>query len=175
MNPKYTVGPYYTPKTNIDLSTIEISINPQQSIVFKTYNPLGSYLNLPIKDSNTAKLWFSHPMQFYQNQLNFAVSISTTLCGVGDSSHLNHPTPMIRNFYHFHLYYTIRRILNQLQLPLPNQKLFNPYHNLAEYQRICDEFNIPYDTNFHHNLDSNHGLGSIYVFDRPIYAASKKL
>ena len=164
MNPKYKVGPYYTPKTNIDLGTLNIS---DQAIILKVYNPLTKYANPPITDTNTAKLWNTH-MQFYQNQLNFAVSVATTLCGVSDSVHLNHPTPMIRNFYHFHLYYSIRRVLNQLQIPLPNQKLFNPFNNLfnlAEYQRICDEFNIPYDTDFKQNLDSNHGMGTPYTVD----------
>ena len=48
--------------------------------------------------------WLSSQMQFWQNQLNFAVWCATTGCGVS-KEHLRHKDPMTRSVFRFHAYY----------------------------------------------------------------------
>ena len=52
--------------------------------------------------------WNKAPMRLWQTQLNFAVSCTTSACGVS-SAHLNYTKhPMIRAVYRFHMYYHVR-------------------------------------------------------------------
>lgn len=106
-------------------------------------------------------------MQFYQNQLNFAVFCATTGCGVSFADHLNHPDQMVKSVYRFHFYYAFRRILSELQTKLPNESTFSPFNSridMKSFERICNEFNINLKTDFRQKLDRNHGLGTLYYW-----------
>ena len=85
-------------------------------------------------------------MQFWQNQLNFAVWCATTGCGVSVEDHLSAADGFLQSFYRFHVYYQIRRILVEIQAPRPQDRVWdavnNPYDRWG-YERICGEFGAP--------------------------------
>ena len=58
-------------------------------------------------------------MDFYQNQVNLAVWLATSGCGVSWRDHLDIDRPLARSVFRFHVYYQVRRILEELQAPLP--------------------------------------------------------
>ena len=73
--------------------------------------------------------WNKAPMRLWQTQLNFAVWCTSSACGVS-SVHLNYTKhPMIRDVYHYHVYYHVRRILKRLQAPQPHCPGFNAADN----------------------------------------------
>ena len=83
-------------------------------------------------------------MNYWPQQLNFAVWCATSGCGISPFESLNYPK-VVNSFIKFHIYFTIRRILYELTLPLPDEQPFiinnNPYSKVA-YQRLCAEFSI---------------------------------
>ena len=91
-------------------------------------------------------------MQFWQNQLNFAVWCVSAGCGVLITFHFNHDDKMVRSLYRFHIYYMIRRTLSEMKCPLPQDTLWSTFNNninILEYQRICREFGIDNKTSWH--------------------------
>ena len=58
---------------------------------------------------------------------------------------------MIQQFLQFHVYFTIRRILRDLQIPLPDETIFKQTRNKydkAAFARICQEFNLEKNLDF---------------------------
>ncbi len=89
--------------------------------------------------------WETSNFSWYQNQINFAVWLATTGCGISISDHLMQPDSLSRSVFLFHVYYQIRRILFRLKCPLPTYPNFNQYNNSYdknEYELICNEFNV---------------------------------
>ena len=74
--------------------------------VFTNY-PLGA---VRVKDQRF-KDWDHYKFTLWQSQLNFVVFCASSACGVS-VEHLNAKEPMITSIYRFHVYYHIRRILN---------------------------------------------------------------
>ena len=115
------------------------------------------------------KLWTSWnkaPMRLWKTQLNYAVFCASSACGVS-LAHLNYTKhPMIRSVYRFHVYYHVRRVLKQLQVPLPHETSFNaadnPYTG-SEFFKICEDYRVPNnpmryrDENFYWSYQ--HGIG----------------
>ena len=73
--------------------------------VFEHYIMPTSYSDKPLQ------AWHATPMQFWQNQLNFAVWCATTGCGVSVEDDLIPDDGLLQSVYRFHVYYQIRRIL----------------------------------------------------------------
>ena len=161
---KYSVGPNYHTK-NMNLDELEVYVTEKKYFKIKVVNPFKHYLNPFIKSDATVNRWNSNPLQFYQNQLNFAIFCSTTGCGVSYVNHFNHSDPLTRSVYRFHVYYQFRRILSELSVPLYGEKSHNPFNNpidIKAFQRLSNEFNIS-TRDFRQKLDKNHGMGSLYV------------
>ena len=72
-----------------------------------------------VTSDKLVRTWNSNQMQFWQNQMNFAVWCATTGCGVSAEDHLAAPEPLMQSLYYFHVYYQMRRILDELQAPCP--------------------------------------------------------
>ena len=119
--------------------------------------------------------WITNQMQFWQNQLNFAIWCATTGCGVSKLDHLRNKDPMIRSVFRFYTYYQIRRILSEMECPLPSDQSFNEMNNIfnkGAFKRICAEFNIPSDSgvqadfqaDFRQKLDPSNGMGAIRYY-----------
>ena len=114
--------------------------------------------------------WLSSQMQFWQNQLNFAVWCATTGCGVS-KAHLRHKDPMTRSVFRFRAYYQIRRILSEMSCPLPTEDSWNPLNNginMNAYERICNEFGVSTRSNWRQRYDLSNGMGS-YFFNKKFY------
>ena len=115
-------------------------------------------------------------MDFYQNQVNLAVWLATSGCGVSWRDHLDIDWPLARSVFRFQVYYQVRRILEELQAPLPQDRAWSPFQNPYDrraYERICREFGVDPATDWRAN-GPNHGLGQVYFYVshtgyRPIY------
>ena len=124
------------------------------------------------KASAEAKSWQRGPnMRYWPQQLNFAVFCATQGCGISREifeSGLS-LTPQIRAFYQFHVYFTVRRVLYQLDgiqsmSVLPGDPTFNPlsnHYDVVSYKRICAEFGINPSSDFRFTIGKNHGLGRV--------------
>jgi hypothetical protein len=119
----------------------------------------------------TVQAWANTPMQFWQNQLNFAVWCATAGCGVSFSDHLNgpeaHKNPLLQSVYIFHVYYTTRRILNEMSIALPQDGSSNPINNTYDrraYERLCSEFGAHPETDWRQKeFPSSNGLGDVHT------------
>ena len=110
--------------------------------------------------------WHQSPMDFYQNQVNLAVWLATSGCGVSWRDHLDIDRPLARSVFRFHVYYQVRRILEELQAPLPQDRAWSPFQNPYDrraYERICREFGVDPATDWRAN-GPNHGLGQVYFY-----------
>ena len=124
---------------------------------------------LPYVESDAlVRSWKYTPMQFWQNQLNFAVWCVTTGCGVSYEDHLSGNIPgFAKSMFMFHVYYQIRRIIFELKAPLPTDQFWNAFDNSMDekaYEKICAEFNVDKNTDWRQKLDDNGGLGIIFNY-----------
>jgi len=92
-----------------------------------------------------SRQWLGGPhMQYWPQQLNFAVFCATQGCGISREifdSGVAMP-PQIRAFYKFHLYFTVRRILYQLGRiqsisALPDHPTLNKSNNHFDLYAPC--------------------------------------
>ena len=116
-----------------------------------------------VKTEAVMNAWHSHPMQFWQNQLNFALWCATAGCGVSLQDHILAADPLVSSLYTFHVYYTTRRILAEMKAPLPGDNPWNAYENPYDrkaYERIADEFGVSVTSNWRVLLP-NGGLGTM--------------
>ena len=139
--------------------------NPQKFFEAKYPDIFEKYL-LKVNSDDVIQAWRTNPMQFWQNQLNFAVWCATTGCGVSVEDHLTNDDEFLRSVYRFHAYYQIRRILEDIQVPLPYDDTWNAVNNSygrKGYEKICNEFGISpnFDWRVHGH---NQGLGRAYCY-----------
>ena len=113
-------------------------------------------------------------MQYWSQQMNFAVFCATQACGISREifdSGMDLP-PQKRAFFKFHVYFTIRRILCQMGgiqsvSALPGDPTFNEFNNhydVASSKRICNEFGISSSSDFRFTHEKNNGLGSVFIY-----------
>ena len=125
---------------------VQIQHDDPQKYFGAKYPDIFEHYRLPnITSEGTVLAWESNPMQFWQNQLNFAVWCATTGCGVSVEDHLSASDGFLKSFYRFHAYYQIRHILEELKAPLPYEKPWDAVNNSYDrgaYERICREFGV---------------------------------
>ena len=110
--------------------------------------------------------WRTTPMQFWQNQLNFAVWCATTGCGVSVEDHLTPDDGFLQSVYRFHVYYQIRRILEEIQASLPYDETWNAMENSYDrkgYEKICDEFGVSPNSDWRVS-GPNQGFGPVFYY-----------
>ena len=164
---KYSIGASYSSTHQFSLVNQTITIKPNANFKVRFPSIWNNYKLPQIKTKETYNLWISNPIQFYQNQLNFAIWAATTGCGVSKEDHLRHKNPIIRSVFRFHVYYQIRKILNEMQCPLPSDSSFNALDNGIDkniFQKICAEFSISPDADFRQKLDYSQGFGSVRYY-----------
>ena len=149
------------------LSPVRVSVTPESHQWFQVeYLNVFEKYRMPHVREAGIRAWNSTPMNFWQNQPNFAVWCATTGCGVSYNDHLIAHDNLAHSLYHFHVYYQIRRILAEIQAPLPQDEawdaLNNPYDHRA-YERICSEFGVSPNSNWRRRGKSN-GLGRVYIY-----------
>ena len=66
-------------------------------------------------------------MKYWQNQLNFAVYCFALGCCVSLFIHIVHIMlpPLAQSFFMFHFLYQIRKILTEMNCPIPTNQTFN--------------------------------------------------
>ena len=103
-------------------------------------------------------------MDWWQCQLNFAVSCATAGCGVSADDHLQAKDLLLASLYRFHVYYATRRLLVELKVALPGDQSHSLYQNTYDaraYKRFCTEFGVSPDIYWRQKLDHGcQGLGS---------------
>ena len=159
---QYPAGGFYNPSHQFSLVNQRIVVKSKKYFIARFPNIWSKYKLPRVDDAEVYANWISNQMQFWQNQLNFALWCATTGCGVG-KKHLRHTNPMIRSVFRFHAYYQIRRILSEMSCPLPNESVWNAVDNMIDmvvYERICKEYNIKGHTSFRQRLDDNNGVGT---------------
>ena len=144
-----------------------------------TYPDVYERYKLPgVNTDSLVQAWNANPMGWWQNQLNFAVWIATTGCGVG-TEHFNHQDPLLRALYRFHMYYQIRRVLTEIQAALPRDQSWSATGNAYDkraYERISNEFDVSPHTDWRVK-GPNNGLGRVYFYATgrgyvPVYGAA---
>ena len=145
-------------------------------------------IKLTHQSSKESHRWLNSPnMNYWPQQLNFAVWCATTGCGISsrilfvdkmkdgihnvtdDELHL---PKQVRSFLWFHVYFKIRRILHELggiqsSAALPGDDAFNQQNNsydVPSHKRLCNEFGISPSTDFRFNQGMNEGLDNVYIY-----------
>jgi len=152
---KYNPSAKYSPNHGVALQRLTGKDLTQQNIVV---DQKGSSFRAHFKDvfkdykitsSSTEELldkWNKHTFLLWQTQLDFAVWCATSGCGIS-MEHLLHSNPMIRSIYRFHVYFQICKILNELEVALPDEQRF---------QKLNNAFNM----DAFHSITSRYGLSS---------------
>ena len=169
---RYKTGAAYPRKLLApNLTNIMITVAHNQAFVAQMLDIWKGYRLPKVKTDATVQAWANTPMQFWQNQLNFAVWCATAGCGVSFSDHLNgpeaHKNPLLQSVYVFHVYYTTRRILKEMSIALPQDDSSDPINNAYNriaYERLCSEFGVHPETDWRQKefLNSN-GLGDVHT------------
>jgi hypothetical protein len=131
----------------LNYHSFDIYITPKDKTQF-TFRNIFDDSKLNLNESNVKK-WFENPsFTFWAQALNFAVWCATGGCGVSKEMLTDN---QVGSFYKFHVYFTIRRILNELQCPLPKDKYYsrlNNYYNKNSYEKLKTEFSTGNDFRF---------------------------
>ena len=148
-NAKYQPsGVYNTKDLGIINQTIEVKQASDSPSGFKVKFPqiLAKYVLPYVKSDAIVQNWHERQMQFWQNQINFALWCATSGCGVSMQDHLTGTIPLFaRSLFLFHVYYQTRRILFEMKVALPTDDSWNAFDNSYDkkaYERICDEFGV---------------------------------
>ena len=149
----------------VDIVDQNIIVKSDGSFKVSFPNILEKY-KLPYVESDAlVNRWRTDWMQFWQNQLHFAVWCATTGCGVDFNHHLK--AEGIGSMFMFHVYYQIRRILKEINAALPQDASWNAFDNSydrAAYERICKEFGIDVSFDWRQKQSDNQGLGFLYNY-----------
>ena len=158
-------------------SQINIYITPDSFFVTK-FREIFQKTKIRHNSASEAKRWLGGPhMNYWPQQLNFAVFCATQSCGISRQISDSGPTlpEQIRSFYKFHVYFTVRRILFQLGgiqsiSALPGDPTFNEkdsHYNVASYQKICGEFGIDPSSDFRFTSGKKQRTGKRLHLARP--------
>ena len=165
---------YLIPAVNFDdftsditkmLTLLDIYVSNTKKFTAKMRDVFTNQV-VTFKFGKQSRKWLNGPdMNYWPQQLNFAVWCATSGCGISPFESLNYPK-VVNSFIKFHIYFTIRRILYELTLPLPDEQPFvinnNPYSKVA-YQRLCAEFGVSNNSDFRWKGGRNGGLGDIFL------------
>ena len=156
----------FTPDVTKTLTFLDIYVSNTKKFTANMRNIFKSQV-VTFYSAKECKKWQNKPdFNHWPQQLNFAVWCATSSCGISLFESLNYPK-VISSFIKFHIYFTIRRILYELKLPLPDEKPFsiknNPYNKVA-YNKLCEEFGISNNSDFRWKGGRNHGLGDQFIY-----------
>ena len=163
--PAINFGDFTTDVTKT-LTFLDIYVSNNKKFTANMRNIFKSQV-VTFKSAKQSKKWLNKPdFNYWPQQLNFAVWCATSGCGISLFESLNYPK-VISSFIKFHIYFTIRRILYELKLPLPDEKPFsinnNPYNKVA-YNKLCEEFGVSNNSDFRWKGGRNHGLGDEFIY-----------
>ena len=147
------------------LINLDIFVTPTNSFQVKMMNVFTKTV-VPFWTSSQCYAWLGGPnYKYWPQQLNFAVWCATCGCGVSLVELAGFPK-IIQGFLKFHVYFTVRRVLYELGVPLPNQHAFNQIdntYNKSQFEALCNEFGVV-NADFRWIRGRNHGLGDIFEY-----------
>ena len=148
-----------------ELITLDIYVTPTDSFQAKMRNVFKKTV-VSFWSSKQAYAWLHGPnYKYWPQQLNFAVWCAT--CGCGISLEEIERWPMIiQGFIKFHVYFTTRRVLYELGVPLPDESAFDQTNNTytkSAFEALCNEFGVV-NADFRWIRGRNHGLGDVFEY-----------
>ena len=147
------------------LINLDIFVTPTNSFQVKMMNVFTKTV-VPFWTSSQCYAWLGGPnYKYWPQQLNFAVWCATCGCGVSLVELPGYPK-IIQGFLKFHVYFTVRRILYELGVPLPDQSAFSQTgntYNKSQFEALCNEFGIV-NADFRWIRGRNHGLGDVFEY-----------
>ena len=147
------------------LINLDIFVTPTNSFQAKMRNVFTKTV-VPFWSSVQCYAWLGGPnYKYWPQQLNFAVWCATCGCGVS-LSRLERWPKIIQGFLKFHVYFTTRRVLYELGVPLPDQDAFNQTNNTynkSQFEALCNEFGVV-NADFRWIRGRNHGLGDVFEY-----------
>ena len=150
---------------NLNKPTIVVKSREGETFQTNFKDLFSDYLLPDIRTDADINRYKTQPLNFYQNQLNFAVWCATSGCGVGLDI-LSSKDVTIANLFKFHVYFTIRKILELLKCPIPGDNIFNPLNNNIDHEAYVDTcrfFNVDQHHNWKQTVDkTSGGLGTAY-------------
>ena len=148
-----------------ELVNLDIYVTPAESFQAKMRNVFKKTV-VPFWSSKQAYAWLGGPnYKYWPQQLNFAVWCATCGCGIS-LEELGRWPLIIQGFIKFHVYFTIRRVLYELGVPLPDSSGFNQTNNTynkAAFESLCNEFGVV-NADFRWIRGRNHGLGDVFEY-----------
>ena len=174
---KYRAGGQFKWKPDLSLIDQQIAVDNKASHFQALFQDVfADYQNPPltgdVEMANKAwNIWKSTPFDWWQCQLNFTLCRATAGCSVSLRTTSMLKDPLLASLYWFHVYYTARRILEELRITLPGDESHSWYQNdydARAYKRLCSEFGVSPDTDWRQKLD--HGcqdLGSWSTYMTP--------
>ena len=146
------------------LVNLDIFVTPKDSFVAKMRNIFKNSLVL-FTSGKQSNSWLHSPdHKYWPQQLNFAIWCATSGCGISLVELVSYPK-IIQGFLKFHVYFTTRRVLYELGVPLPDDSAFSQTSNVfnkSAFNALCNEFGIV-NPDFRFKKGRNHGLGNVYV------------
>ena len=157
---------YTQPKKEINLISQTIWEDSKGSHFTVNFPDIFERYELTIHNEKEIENWNMNPMQYWQCQLHFAIWCSSTACGISYKDHLSTKRGLAKSLFTFHVYYHVRRILSLMEVPLPQDKMFNANnnsYNVRQYERICNEFGVSPKIDWRPRKTKNNGMGHIFV------------
>ena len=146
-----------------ELVNLDIYVTPTDSFSAKMRNIFKKTV-VPFWSSKQAYAWLGGPnYKYWPQQLNFAVWCASCGCGISLKELDKYPS-IIQGFLKFHVYFTTRRVLYELGVPLPDESAFNQTNNVytkSAFEALCNEFGVV-NADFRWIRGRNHGLGDIF-------------
>ena len=146
------------------LTNLDIFVTPSDSFVAKMRNIFGASM-VRFTSGAQGNAWLNAPnYKYWPQQLNFAVWCATCGCGVSLNELVGYPK-IVQGFLKFHVYFTTRRILYEMGVPLPDESAFSQTDNVytkSAFAALCNEFGVV-NADFRFKRGRNHGMGNVYV------------
>ena len=146
------------------LINLDIFVTPTNSFVAKMRNIFKNSM-ISFTSGAQGNAWLNGPnYRYWPQQLNFAVWCATCGCGVSLVELARWPK-IVQGFLKFHVYFTIRRVLYELGVPLPDESAFSQMNNVygkSAFSALCNEFGVT-SPDFRFKRGRNHGMGDVFV------------
>ena len=146
------------------LVNLNIFVTPSDSFVAKMRNIFKASM-VRFTSGAQGNAWLNAPnYKYWPQQLNFAVWCATCGCGVS-LAELDVYPKIVQGFLKFHVYFTTRRVLYELGVPLPDESAFSQTNNVygkSAFSALCNEFGVV-NADFRFKKGRNHGMGNVYV------------
>ena len=146
------------------LVNLNIYVTPTNSFHAKMRNIFKETVVL-FTSASQANAWQNEPnWRYWPQQLNFSVWCATCGCGISLVEIDKYPK-IIQGFLKFHVYFTVRRVLYELGVPLPDESAFTQTNNVytkSALEALCNEFGVV-NADFRFKKGRNHGMGDVYI------------